>query len=133
MYYNIIRNYIKKIKLWYTIYSFTGSGNMMSERQTKEKISKVLKVCKYFLKNPNSTIEEISQALDISKSSVQRYLNEKEIIESLDELGIEVYELIQKQLRINTLLARSKGGKKFASKNVALKDDSGKFIGSIKK
>lgn len=104
---------------------------MMSKLQEKEKISKILKSCKYFLSNPESTMEEMSEYLGISKSSIQRYLKEKEIIVSY--LGIDVYEMIQKQLKINTLAARSKGGRKFSENNVAVKDEIGKFTGSIKK
>ena len=96
---------------------------MLSDRQYKEKIKRILLVPKTFLENPVSNIE-LSEITGISSSSVQRYLNDPEIITLL---GKESFDKIQELLKHNTLAARVKGGIISTTNNMPLRDSNGKF------
>ena len=81
---------------------------MLSKEQLEEKKRKILLICKEFLdKNGNISNEELSNKTNISKSSVQRYLNDPLIIELL---GQKTYDIIQKKLTKNKDYAPYKGG-----------------------
>ena len=81
----------------------------------------------YLLEHPYAFIAEISRATGISKSSVQRYL------ESFSDVIIpETNQTVKDQLRINKLRGQRKGGITSFENNDQVKDESGKFIGSIK-
>ncbi|MDD6388506.1 MAG: hypothetical protein PUA68_05545 [Bacilli bacterium] len=73
------------------------------------------------------TNKEISEITGISKSSVQRYLNDKETIEKL--FSKDLYNKIQESLKENIRQARSIGGINSTKNNIYLKDEKGKFIG----
>lgn len=102
---------------------------MLSSEQEAKRRLKILTVAKYFIEYGGSN-EEISKATGISESSVQRYLHDPIII---NELGKDVYDLIQKNIRKNKQEALVKGGKTYAENNNYVKDVSGKFAGSRKK
>lgn len=102
---------------------------MLSDRQYKEKVKRILLVAKTFLENPVSNIE-LSKITGISSSSVQRYLNDPEII---NLLGQEAFNKIQELLKNNTLAARVKGGIISTTNNISLRDDIGKFSGNVHK
>ena len=102
---------------------------MLSDRQYKEKIKKILLVAKTFLENPVSNIE-LSKITGISSSSVQRYLNDPEII---NLLGQETFDRIQELLKYNRLTARQEGGIISTTNNKPLRDSNGKFTGNIHK
>ena len=74
--------------------------------------------------------EEHPNIPKLERSSVGRYLIHDSIIELY---GIEVYRLILEKRKDNLNAAKSKGGKAFAANNTAIKDELGKFQGSIKK
>lgn len=101
---------------------------MLSEEQKRKKDLKILKVTSEFINNPLS-IEEISQITGISSSSVQRYLNDKRIIELL---GKETYDEIKHLLKIRKMQAVSKGGFVSTRNNEPVRDENGKFIGNKK-
>lgn len=96
---------------------------------TKEE--KIEVVARYFHEHGGSMIE-VSEALkkdniNISKSSVQRYLNDKTIIKIFDE---QTYEQIQKRLRQQKEDGVKKGGLTFVINNEYIKDKVGHFQGS---
>lgn len=84
-------------------------------------------VLEYFLKHPDSFISEISDALSISKSSVQRYL-QKHLEVVIEDRGITIKE----QLEINKSKGKKKGGNNFFKNNDLVRDEQGKIIGSKK-
>lgn len=75
-------------------------------------------------------IKEIAQELNLSTSSVQRYLNNP-IIE--EELGEEVTKEIKRILTSNLYKGKIIGGTIYAHNNEAVKLENGKFAGSTKK
>jgi len=101
----------------------------MNQEKRLEIDKKIMLVTRTFLEHPGS-MESISKRTKIPASSVQRYLNDKRIIELLDR---DTYDRIQALIRINTTAARSKGGYVSSKNNIAIKDNDGKFIGSIRK
>ena len=102
---------------------------MVTDRQYKAIEMKILKVAKAFLENPVSNIE-LSEITGISPSSVQRYLNDPEII---NLLGQETFDRIQELLDYNRLTARQEGGIISTTNNKPLRDSNGKFTGNIHK
>lgn len=84
-------------------------------------------VLEYFLKNPDSFISEISEALSISKSSIQRYL-QKYLDVVIEDRNITIKE----QLEINRRNGQKKGGNNSFKNNDPIRDASGNFIGSVK-
>jgi len=88
--------------------------------QSLEKIKRRQLVHDYFDKY-GGTISEISKATGISKSSVQRYLNEDYTIDEL--------KCVKAYLQSNKDAGRSKGGKNSGYS----KDELGRFTGSSKR
>ena len=106
---------------------------MLSEEQYNEKIQKVTETVTEFLKN-KKTIREISEITGISKSSVQRYLNDEEYIKII--FGGEasfIIEEINRRLEENQIEGTKLGGTNFALNNEPIKDNLGHFKGSRKK
>ena len=103
---------------------------MVSEKQEREINEKILKVTEEFI-NTGFSIEEVAQITGISKSSVQRYLNDEKRI--VDLLGHDAYNKIQEMLKINKQEALSKGGYISTRNNRPIRDENGKFLGNIKK
>jgi len=96
------------------------------------KDKKICLVVKSFLKNPTYTMLELSELPElkgISKSSIQRYLNDSLIISIF---GRKTYEEIQELLKNNISNARKKGGINSFKNNEPIKDDKGKFISTFK-
>lgn len=107
--------------------------NMINEQLYQEKIKKVKAVIEIFL-NDKKTIKEVSEETNISKSSIQRYLNDTEIINEIyGKDAVYIIQEIQKKLNENIEEGKRTGGLNFAKNNEALKDESGHFIGSKKK
>lgn len=100
---------------------------MLSEEQKRQINLNILKVTSEFLATGHS-IEEVAKATDLSSSSVQRYLNDKDRI--IELLGEEVYEEIQALLKELKENAIRKGGINSTSKNTPIRDSSGKFVGN---
>ncbi|MBQ8192866.1 MAG: hypothetical protein IJZ46_02210, partial [Bacilli bacterium] len=65
----------------------------------------------------------------LSKSSIQRYLNEEKIISEL--FNTEIANKVKQGLENNKVNARIKGGLNSYRNNVAVKDEYGKFIGTV--
>lgn len=103
---------------------------MINDDQRRNIDLKIMKVTSLFLKHPTLSIEEISEKTGISKSSVQRYLNDPRIIELFDE---EIYNTIQDFLKINRLESQRKGGFRSSKNNIPLRDSDGKFNGNRKR
>lgn len=84
-------------------------------------------VLEYLLEHPYAFIAEIAEETKISKSSVQRYLD------SFSDVIIPATnQTVKDQLRINKLRGQRKGGITSFENNDSIKDESGKFIGSVK-
>lgn len=95
---------------------------MNEEVERKKRI-----VIEYISEHPYAYIGEISEATGISKSSVQRYL------ESAKDKVIQSTGLtIEEQLKINKLRGQRKGGITSFENNDSIKDETGRFVGSIK-
>lgn len=92
--------------------------------QSIERLEKIKKVLEYFDKH-GGTIDEISAALGIPKSSVQRYL--QEATDSRDREAISEY------LQANKQEGTRKGGRTTQQRHGFNKDKAGHFIGSTKK
>ena len=99
---------------------------MVSIEQRREIDLKIMKTVRTFLEFPLS-MEEIAAITGIPSSSVQRYLNDKRIIELFDK---NVYDTIQALLKKNRLESRKKGGIISTTNNVPVRDDDGKFSGN---
>ena len=89
--------------------------------------SKKKKTLEYFLEHPTATINEISAAVNIPKSSVQRYLS--------DHIYMNVVipstgKTVSEQLKINKMAGNQKGGRTTFLTYSVQKDASGKFIGT---
>ena len=102
---------------------------MIGEEKRKEIDLKIMKVTRAFLDHPVS-IDEIANVTGISSSSVQRYLNDKRIIELFDE---DVYNEIQALLKNNRLESQKRGGVSSTRKNEPLRDEIGRFNGNKKR
>lgn len=93
--------------------------------------TKLLLIVQTFLENPNLSIQELAE-LDklegISKSTIQRYLNNSSIIEVFNQ---ETYNKIQELLSSHKLSGKRKGGLNSFKNNKSLKDSKGRFIGNV--
>ena len=103
-------------------------NDLVNKIEISKKDKKVLDTTIAFqITDYRGTNKEISEITGISKSSVQRYLNDKETIEKL--FPKDLYNKIQESLKENIRQARSIGGINSTKNNIYLKDEKGKFIG----
>ena len=103
-------------------------NDLVNKIEISKKDKKVLDTTIAFqITDYRGTNKEISEITGISKSSVQRYLNDKETIEKL--FSKDLYNKIQESLKENIRQARSIGGINSKKNNIYLKDEKGKFIG----
>ena len=103
-------------------------NDLVNKIEISKKDKKVLDATIAFqITDYRGTNKEISEITGISKSSVQRYLNDKETIEKL--FSKDLYNKIQESLKENIRQARSIGGINSTKNNIYLKDEKGKFIG----
>lgn len=102
------------------------------KRSDYNKITKKIMIFKavQLLLKKGYFIKEIAQELNLSTSSVQRYLNDPIIDE---ELGEEVTKEIKRILTSNLYKGKIIGGTTYAHNNEPVKLKNGKFAGSIKK
>lgn len=100
------------------------------ERQLRVKKIKTLEIVKLFI-SKDLTIQELADRLLVSRSTVQRYLNEDQII--IDELGEEIYNQVKEKLLRNKQEGFSRGGQNYSLNNQFTKDEFGKFTGSKKR
>lgn len=97
-----------------------------------DKSKKICLTVKAFLKHPNLTLVQLAalpELKGISKSSIQRYLNDSLIVELFDK---KTFNKIQEMLEIKASDGHKKGGMNSFKNNKAIKDSSGKFTGTIK-
>lgn len=80
----------------------------------------------YFMMHPDSFIKEIAEATCISRSTIQRTLN-KYLYRTLPNGNT-----IGEQLRINKIKGNLNGGIQSSIMTLSIKDEEGKFAGSIK-
>ncbi len=100
---------------------------MLSDIQKDEKIRKIKLVIRTFLENKNNTVEMVSAATNISKSSVQRYLNDEKYIKIIyEDDANEIINKIIKQLNKNKVEGLKKGGNN-TTNNHTYRDDLGHF------
>ena len=103
-------------------------NDLVNKIEISKKDKKVLDTTIAFqITDYRGTNKEISEITGISKSSVQRYLNDKETIEKL--FSKDLYNKIQESLKENIRQARSNGGINSTKNNIYVKDEKGKFIG----
>ena len=103
-------------------------NELVNKIEISKKDKKVLDTTIAFqITDYRGTNKEISEITGISKSSVQRYLNDKETMEKL--FSKDLYNKIQESLKENIRQARSIGGINSTKNNIYLKDEKGKFIG----
>jgi len=76
--------------------------------------------------NYSGTNKELADITGISKSSIQRYLTDKKLVESLTDA--ETYTIIKDSLLKNKQEGKIKGGINSTKNSVAIKDEAGKFI-----
>jgi hypothetical protein len=96
----------------------------MSQNTEKEKKQEI--VINYFMEHPTMYINDIANATGIPKSTVQRYLQNN------DDLIIPGTNLtIREQLKLNKMNGQKKGGINSFRNNDHIKDENGKFIGSV--
>ena len=87
------------------------------------------RVVEYFLENPTSSMDMVAAATKISKSSCQRYLTMPEYSSILIP---STGNTIEQQLKANRLLGNQKGGRTTFATHTVQKDESGKFVGTVK-
>ena len=103
-------------------------NDLVNKIEISKKDKKVLDTTIAFqITDYRGTNKEISEITGISKSSVQRYLNDKETIEKL--FSKDLYNKIQESLKENIRQARSICGINSTKNNIYLKDEKGKFVG----
>lgn len=76
--------------------------------------------------NYSGTNKELADITGIPKSSIQRYLTDQKLIESLTDT--ETYTLIKDSLLRNKQEGKVKGGINSSKNSVIIKDKAGKFI-----
>ena len=108
---------------------------MLSDAQQKEIINRVKETVKLYLENRGEiTDEQLAHLLTLSKiktssSTVGRDLTGDVAKKLLDK---EVFENIQKLRTESKLKGNQKGGTNFSLNNNYLKDENGKFVGSVR-
>lgn len=85
-------------------------------------------VVEYFLAHPEAFIGEISEATEIPRSSVQRYLNKHKDLVINDALGITIGQ----QLTVNQHRGKVQGGRTSFLHNSPVKDEMGHFVGNVR-
>ena len=94
------------------------------------KLRKIVKAVAAFIATDyKATILDLVTITGLSKSSIQRYLNEEKIISEL--FNTEIANKVKQGLENNKVNARIKGGLNSYRNNIAVKDYDGKFIGTI--
>ena len=106
---------------------------MLSESQHIEKLERVRKVVDAFLSNDVS-INELSVITNVSKSTIQRDLNDIKYIE--EAYGINAKEILKQisdKLKHNKENGLSRGGINSTTNNEPTRDENGKFTGNKKR
>lgn len=96
---------------------------------SEEKIDNIKMSVSLFLEN-DIYINEVAQIIGVSRSSVQRYLNDP-LVEII--YGKKIVNKIKEKLKNNYNKGKQKGGINYSKNNQYVKRRDGKFNGSIKK
>ena len=106
---------------------------MLSKSQQIEKEENIKKVVEAFLSSDVS-INELSKMINISSSTIQRYLNDVDYITMIfGSSAKEKLMLINAKLKANKQKGHSKGGIISTTNNEPIRDENGKFTGNRKK
>jgi|GEM_PF-3264586 len=97
---------------------------MDEEHRKEERVIKSIAAFK--ATNYSGTNKELANMTGISKSSIQRYLTDQKLVESLTDT--ETYTIITEALSKNKQEGKVRGGINSAKNSVAIKDKAGKFI-----
>ena len=107
---------------------------MLSNEQQLQKERRIKLVVDTFLENENVSIDELSQKLKISSSTIQRDLNNIEEITSIyGAIAKEKLIVIRDRLKRNKQKGTSLGGTISTTLNVPIRDKNGKFTGNKKR
>ena len=105
---------------------------MLNDNQYKQKYSNVYKCVELFLAT-GGTQKDIAKLLDLSQSSVDRYLKDDEFIDTIyKDQAKSIKSQIKLRLEQNKLEGAKKGGLISQEVSPYLKNDNGHFIGSRK-
>ena len=106
---------------------------MENDYQEAIRKQKVIKVVEVFLSG-DYTIAEVSKITGVPTSSIQRYLNNVDLICSyFPDNGKKIISEIKEKLSNNKIDGLSRGGKNYSLNNQYTKDELGHFTGSTKK
>lgn len=97
----------------------------MDEEHRKEERG-VKTIAAFKATNYSGTNKEIADITGISKSSIQRYLTDQKLVESITDT--ETYTIIKDALLRNKQEGKVRGGINSTKNSVAVKDKAGKFI-----
>lgn len=99
----------------------------MSKEDILQRKRKNIEISVYaFFNHPSMTMIELSELTNISKSSIQRYLNDPYVSELV---GNKIAHEIHSRLEINKRIGNQLGGIHFAEQNMqSFRDENGKFI-----
>lgn len=106
---------------------------MLSEQQYEKKLERIRLVVDSFLSN-NVSITELATFINISKSTIQRDLNDIEYIREI--YGGEAKDILKRisdKLKKNKENGLSRGGINSTTNNEPIRDANGKFTGNKKR
>lgn len=106
---------------------------MLSEAQYAKKVERIKLVIDSFLSN-NVSITELSNIIDVPKSTIQRDLNNIEYIQEI--YGYESREILKQisdKLKLNKENGLSRGEINSTTNNEPIRDENGKFTGNKKR
>lgn len=107
---------------------------MISDAQHLQKLGRVKKVVDTFLSYEDISINQLSEIIHVSPSTIQRDLNDLEYIRMIyaDEAK-EKFKQISERLKKNRKNGLSRGGINSTTNNVPIRDENGKFAGNKKR
>lgn len=107
------------------VYGTSNGAVVKNKKDTERREEKEELVVKYFKENPKMTLDEIAEKFEIAKSTVSKYLSSHK-----DEI-LSNGNTVKDQLEINQNLGRMKGADLIGRNSVSIKNDTGRFTGSI--
>jgi len=104
---------------------------MLSEEQIEKRKERIRIVIDTFLHYENISINELSQIINVSSSTIQRDLNDVEYISQIYGVkAAEILRIIKRKLSINKNNGLSRGGIASTTNNEPIRDENGKFTGN---
>ncbi len=97
----------------------------MDEEHRKEERG-IMSIAAFKATNYSGTNKELSDITGIPKSSIQRYLTDQKLVESLTDT--ETYTVIKDSLLRNKKEGKVRGGINSSKNSVVVKDDAGRFV-----